>query len=545
MLNRPVPVLALAVFAVSGAFGQKTTNFTFTATIATENKTQMRHAEGSGFGTLASLGQAGIHLDLTQAMMRDQNIPLEDYQGTISFVLNRLDSFDVAVTIPNGNGNPPAMNGNITAGKGAYQGATGSVTFNITGINATQPRTGAFAFSSYSIAASGSVTVAGKTTTLTMPATGMTPAGSSDIFRESNGGTITVSPIGSGSFEVTGHGGDNNTRQTTITTSKFNANDSVSFFFSFLGDNVPPNLSGQIIGGTGSYAGATGSVTLAAVSIAPDGSATATGSGAVTTGATGIPVITEVTTAFGNAEIAPNTWTVIKGTNLVPANTPAAGVDWSSAPEFASGKMPTKLQNISVTVNGVPAYVYFYCSAATNQNCASDQINILTPLEPVQENFPAGVVVTNGSVSSNPFIVNEVGFAEPSFLLFSAKGHVVGVHLDGSLLGPTSLYPGLSTPAKVGETVLVYAIGFGIPKGGTTQGSATQAGAVQATVNCSVGGRVVASVPANIISPGLTQLNLTIPAGTPSGDNLILCVAGPFPDQTGGHTPAGNLITVQ
>ncbi len=544
MHKRFVSVLALAGASIFGALGQKTTTFTFTATLTSEDNVATRHAEGSGIGTLASLGAVGVHVDLTQPIDWDTSAPLDVFKGTVSFVFNRLDSFDVAVTVPNGNGNPPALNGTISGGKGAYQGATGSVTINITNINPSQPRSGALVFGAYQLAASGSVTVAGKTTTLTLPATGISPSGSSDIFRNNNGGTIVVSPLGNAAFAVTGHGGDNNTRQTIISTAKFNANDSISFFFSLLGNDIPPNLAGQIVGGTGAYAGATGSVTLANVSIGQT-SVTATGSGTIITGATGIPVITEVTTAFGNAEIAPNTWTVIKGTNLVPANTPAAGVDWSQAPEFASGKMPTRLQNISVTVNGVPAYVYFYCSAATDPSCATDQINILTPLDTIEENFPAGVVVTNGSVSSNPFIVNEVAFAEPSFLLFSAKGHVVGVHLDGSLLGPTSLYPGLSTPAKVGETVLLFAIGFGIPKGGATQGSATQSGAVQSTVNCSIGGKPPQTVPANIISPGLTQINLTIPAGTASGDNLILCVANQFPDMSFSHTPVGNLITVQ
>ena len=44
---------------------------------------------------------------------------------------------------------------------------------------------------------------------------------------------------------------------------------------------------------------------------------------------------------------------------------------WSNAPEFASGRMPTQLAGVSVTVNGRPAYVYFVSPA---------QINVLTPL---------------------------------------------------------------------------------------------------------------------------------------------------------------------
>src|ERR1700734_1282162 len=46
-------------------------------------------------------------------------------------------------------------------------------------------------------------------------------------------------------------------------------------------------------------------------------------------------VITSVATANGGDYIAQNTFVVIKGNNLVPPTTPAAGVNWSSAPSFA------------------------------------------------------------------------------------------------------------------------------------------------------------------------------------------------------------------
>ena len=32
--------------------------------------------------------------------------------------------------------------------------------------------------------------------------------------------------------------------------------------------------------------------------------------------------------------------------------------------------------------------------------------------------------------------------------------------LNGSLIGPATLYPGTSTPAKPGETIVIYANGF-------------------------------------------------------------------------------------
>ena len=96
---------------------------------------------------------------------------------------------------------------------------------------------------------------------------------------------------------------------------------------------------------------------------------------------------------------------------------------------------------------------------------------------------PSAIVVTNNGVSSVPYIVNVTGQIEPSFPLFSTLGHIVAVRLDGTLVGPASLYPGLSTTAVVA-------------------GSAMQAGPLPAKPSCQAGTGVIAGVPANIISPG-------------------------------------------
>jgi uncharacterized protein (TIGR03437 family) len=531
-------VLSVALF-VSVASAQTTTNFTVSLNITGGSGMGTTHAGGIGDNLITTFGPVTMSLDFGQPIDNNGK-SLGPYTGSISFVFNRLDSFDVGVGFPAGTATPTQVTGSISNGKGAYQGATGSVTF--TYVSMTAQMGNGLNPGAFSISATGSVTVAGKTTALTLPNTVIAPLAGNNIFRDLTTGNGTMTPGGPVKLSITGHGGDNNTRQTIVATVSFNANDSITSFSTFIG-NTPPNpLVFQIFGGTGVYAGATGSFS-GSLSQAPDGSISYSGSGSYTLGVTGLPVITEVTTAFGNAEIATNGWTVIKGKNLVPANTPSTGVIWSNAPEFATGKMPTQLNGISVTVNGVPAYVYFYCSAATDTACATDQINVLTPIDNLGSNTPAAIVVTNGSVSSAPFFVNENASIEPSFLLFSTKGHVVGVHLDASLLGPTTLYPGSSTPAKVGETVLLFPIGFGLPKGNVTPGSATQSGALPGQLGCTIGGRI-AKVAGAIISPGLTQLNVTIPNGTPSGDNLISC-GYQLPDGSEGYTPAGNLITVQ
>jgi uncharacterized protein (TIGR03437 family) len=245
-------------------------------------------------------------------------------------------------------------------------------------------------------------------------------------------------------------------------------------------------------------------------------------------------VITKVNAAWGGTDIAPNTFIEVKGNNLVPASTPAAGVIWSNAPDFASGRMPTNLSGVSVTVNGKPGYIYFYCSAVTSSACASDQIDVLTGLDTTTG--PVSVVVTSGSTSTPPFTINVKAVA-PTFLLFNPQGYVVATHANYTLLGPASLYPGSTTPAAPGETVIVYAVGFGLPTAKLTEGSSSQSGALATVPVCTVGGSPAPAAIA-LIASGLYQLNLTVPQGA-KGDSALICT------YAGATTQSGALLGVQ
>lgn len=252
------------------------------------------------------------------------------------------------------------------------------------------------------------------------------------------------------------------------------------------------------------------------------------------TPASASPSIGSVTTAYGTSTIAQNDWIAIKGTNLVPANTPATGVIWSNAPSFTSGEMPTELGPIRVTVNGNAAFVYFYCSAATDAACSADQINVLTPLDSTIG--PVEVIVSNNGVASAPYTVNMASIS-PSFLLLNAGGLIVSTHLDGSLIGPANLYPGLTTPAQPGEIIVAYGVGFGLPAAPIVNGSAAQSGSLPSTPACQVGG-YPADVAAALISPGLYQFNITIPPIAPNGEVAVVC------SYAGSSTLSGNTITV-
>jgi uncharacterized protein (TIGR03437 family) len=243
-------------------------------------------------------------------------------------------------------------------------------------------------------------------------------------------------------------------------------------------------------------------------------------------------LITSVNIVGGTPEfssVSPNGWIEIRGVNLVPATTPASGVIWNNAPEFASGRMPTELGGVSITVNNKPAYVYFYCSAATSTVCPTDQINALLPPD-----LPAGatsILLKMASGRTAAFTVY-VSDATPALLRFGATRYVAATHADYNLIGPVSLYPGASTPARRDETVVVWAVGFGLPATPLTAGSASQAGTLPEKINCTVGARPAAASVA-LVSPGLYQINLTIPSDTPPGDNSLTCIYGSFATRDG------------
>jgi len=299
------------------------------------------------------------------------------------------------------------------------------------------------------------------------------------------------------------------------------------------GNNIVPCTAGTngCTGGSMGYSAAVGYDMVTGLG-SVDAAGLVIAFGSLTSG----PAIFSVTTAYGGAGIAQSTFIVIKGANLVPAATPANGAIWSTAPSFASGLMPTQLNGVSVKVNNKPAFVYFYCSAQTDPSCAADQLNVLTPLDDTAGDV--SVVVTNGTVSAPPFTASMQAVA-PSFLLDGATAYVTATHLDYSLVGPTSLYPGYSTPASPGEIVVLYAVGFGLPSTTLVNGSSTQTGSLPVLPVCTVGGNPAALGFAGLISPGLYQLNLTVPASAAAGDNLVTCAYNGF------STPAGDLITVQ
>jgi uncharacterized protein (TIGR03437 family) len=127
----------------------------------------------------------------------------------------------------------------------------------------------------------------------------------------------------------------------------------------------------------------------------------------------------------------------------------------------------------------------------------------------------------------------------PGFFLFNSGPYVAATHVDGSYIGPTTVYPGATTPAKPGEVVILSANGLGQTSPAILNGSQAQSGNLATLPAITVGGMVAKVQFAGVVSPGLYQLNVAIPDSVPDGDSAVIATYGGFSSQ------AGRLISVQ
>ncbi|MGA3019936.1 MAG: SBBP repeat-containing protein, partial [Bryobacteraceae bacterium] len=236
-----------------------------------------------------------------------------------------------------------------------------------------------------------------------------------------------------------------------------------------------------------------------------------------------------ITNAENGASFLPGfsqgSWTTITGANLSGTTRIWTGADFNGA------NLPTQLDQVSVTVDGKAAYVYYI---------SPTQLNVLSPADTAVG--PVPVQVTYAGKTSNVLNGTEAAFA-PAMFMFTPLGgkYVAAVRSDGQYLGPTNLYPGLTVPAHAGDVILLYGTGFG-PTNPTTDFSQTFSGAPPTanTVTATIGGvpAAVALGTGFLVYPGEYQFNITVPSGL-TGDNLVVLKVN------GLSTQANAYLTVQ
>jgi uncharacterized protein (TIGR03437 family) len=228
----------------------------------------------------------------------------------------------------------------------------------------------------------------------------------------------------------------------------------------------------------------------------------------------GNPVVNDAsfTPVFASGE-----WVTIFGENLAPDTRL-----WATS-DFTGNNLPTTLDGVSVSIDGLPAYVEYI---------SPGQINVLAPDDPTRG--MVGVQVTNGNVNSQSVLVNKQQFA-PAFFMFPADGakYIVATHGNNTAVGSAS-------PAQTGEEIVLWGTGFGPANPPAPSGQVVTAPVdLTNTVTATIGGVPAVVDFSGLVAPGLDQINVVVPAGLSAGDQLVVASVG------GVQSQAKAYITVQ
>jgi uncharacterized protein (TIGR03437 family) len=176
--------------------------------------------------------------------------------------------------------------------------------------------------------------------------------------------------------------------------------------------------------------------------------------------------------------------------------------------------MPTRLAGVTATFSGVPAPLFFV---------SAHQVNLQVPYE-IAGKASAPVIVESNGVASVPVEVSVVASA-PGLFTYSGTARVMAANQYGKLNS-------VSSPAAPGSIVTLFATGQGIVSPPVLTGAAARASTLSWANGVTV---VIGGQNAKVYFAGLTpgmvglmQVNVEIPAATPSGDAIPiqLAVAG-------------------
>lgn len=136
-----------------------------------------------------------------------------------------------------------------------------------------------------------------------------------------------------------------------------------------------------------------------------------------------VPSLLEAANVAGETPfIAQNTFVQLKGLNLA-VNTRS----WLAA-DFVNNQLPEQLDGVSATVNGKAAYVSYI---------SPGQVNIISPLDSALGPVQVQVMTAGGQ---SQILTVQMQSVAPGFFTFDGI-HLAAAHVDGSLIGPATLFP--------------------------------------------------------------------------------------------------------
>jgi uncharacterized protein (TIGR03437 family) len=207
----------------------------------------------------------------------------------------------------------------------------------------------------------------------------------------------------------------------------------------------------------------------------------------------------------GFASIALGSWVEIYGSNLAPHTR-----SWTSA-DFYNGQAPASLDGVSVSFGGQTAFVDYI---------SPTQVNAQLPSFNLAPTGAQQLTLTNANQTSAPvnLTVNAAaaGLLAPPAFNIGENQYVVAQFVDGTYVLPTGDIAGVtSRPAKPGETIIIYGIGFGPVTGYSPEGQLESPPDQLATPFEMLFGPTPAQLSYDGLAPdlvGVYQFNVVVPA---------------------------------
>jgi uncharacterized protein (TIGR03437 family) len=229
---------------------------------------------------------------------------------------------------------------------------------------------------------------------------------------------------------------------------------------------------------------------------------------------------------------APGSWIEIYGSSL------ATDTRQWKASDFKGANAPTSLDGTSVTIGGQAAYVAYISPSQVNVQVPS---NVGTGPQPV--------VVINGGGASAPYSINvnptEPGLWAPPSFQIGGKAYAGALFIDfTTFVLPTGAIAGAtSRPAKPGDTIVLYGIGFGGVTPAVAAGEVTgQGNALTTPLQIFLGG-VAALLTYAGLAPdavGLYQFNVVVPNIAANDATPLTFALGGVPGQQTLYVAVGN-----
>ena len=241
--------------------------------------------------------------------------------------------------------------------------------------------------------------------------------------------------------------------------------------------------------------------------------------------------------------ISSNGFFTIFGSNFA-----AAGTSRGLAPsDIVNGTLPTNLASTCVNVGPLPAFLTYV--SPTQINGIVPALATTAPTLVTYGTAGVSVIANCGTANQNTSTVTNVALAtaSPEFLYWvqnaSGQDPVIAVDaVHGDYIGPSGLVPGLTLrPARAGDILTIYGIGFGPTESGPVPGSIPSAAdSVTGSYSVTIGGTPIPASYAGVTPTiaGLYQVNVTIPSGiAPGNQSIVLNV-------NGASTPVGGYLAI-